>query len=363
MFSAQDVNTHYFHLISDGLAATPHARRMAGVLLSLFPATEKPEKIACACASQEFAEALLWPGDNILCELLRRNHLPASDVQAMAKRVLKTQDTRDLPGLMALGSPLAGDLTSQLPFPLDSIVMGEPEFHSIARNALWGNPLVHKSSLAPSVSAFGMEVFLGNSALFGDLNNPVITKYLKDHLGVFGKTKNIEARRNALLVQSSLLLRDDLTDDIAIALDDSNFHTPETYRTLVGHQTHRKLVKSQQVEPSQLFPRLLNESEFVFSPEATSTHVFQAYNAAPAQSLRQNSVFLAAQCAKPLYVKALINGNPFLDSDAFVRHSPFAVERLLIPPKDKENIWMDTLRCVFQAQREGKSDSKFDTYK
>lgn len=364
MTSYLDLSTHCFADIAEALAATPHSRRMTGYLLRMCPDIQGTNEIARACASPEFAAAVFGTGDpNIVCELMAQGKLPASDVRFLACQVMKTQNVNDRAGLMALGSPLLRNdihaLLRDCP-SLMSVDWKDDKFRTVARNAIWGNPLWHKTCEMPIVAEGGAESFLENAALFGNLENPNVALYMTSYLGVSGREDRGEKLGRQALVQSALLRRDDLPENIVLALDASQFHTVCSYRLLVAKEAHQKLVKTAKVEPSQLFlqggvPH--SDGEFVVSPAATQEYVWQAFTDAN-PGTRQDSLLLAKQCPERFYIEALAAKNPFLNTDEFARHSPWAEHRLRIPAGNNESGVMATLRAAFQTKAEGNNPLK-----
>lgn len=323
-----------FGEIAGALAATPHSRRMAGLIVSLCPDVGGGTAIADACLSHEFAiAAASTTNQEIVLNLLASGLLPAEKVREHAEWVTRTDAAnKDVwlgeSVLMALGSPLLGERAKEI---LNQFPASNQPNRTAIRNALLGNPLVHGDDGFP-LPADGdkFQVFLKNAATFGNLKNPRLSKMLTD---ILLADEDSSADRD--VIRDALVRREDLTEGFASML--SSFpRTIANYRALSKTPAHQKLVLDGKL-PAKCFFTLDTGSIHIFSPAATELQVIQGF--ADARTAEEKLALLTAkQCPETIYRRVASEIN--LLSDArFLRESPWA--KTHIDSYEKTAFWKE----------------------
>ena len=241
-----------FFEIADAMAATPHARKMAGLFIAFFPEIGKPGIISKTCASPEFAEAVAdtWDVD-IDYPLLQQGLLSPERVRMIADMALTTdyQPYQENHGydaaLIALGSPLLGShldtILSRIP-PLTDVLPTDAGRMAV-RNALFGNPLVHKANVMPKSSSSGLWAYLHNAVAFGNLDNKYVVNDLLLPLQALVNSNNSEENRRMYdIVRFGLYSRPNVPRELIVGLRDAPQRCEMSHNRLVAMAGHQQMV-------------------------------------------------------------------------------------------------------------------------
>lgn len=323
----EDLGHVPFREIRDALKATPHSRRMAGLLVALCPDVMGGAELADSCLSPEFADAAeSTTNQEVVLALILAGRFPAHKVRALAEVVILSDAKNkyvDLPEtvLAALGSPLLGKRAKELlkEFPSSRY----PSMNTV-RNALLGNSLVADDCGNMSAPRRGdyFWVFCRNHAAFADIKLKEPSRFLRavlDHHMRGGYYRESEGD----VVRHALVRRGDLTEEIAEELDYRHGNI-DTYRELVKTKAHQSLVLSGKVRrTSVLFcDDASQKTSFVTSPAATGEQIIETFTEADSMEAR-TSLLLAKNCPKSIYVQIAAETNLLSNAD-FLMESPWA---------------------------------------
>lgn len=301
-----DIECLPFGEIANALAATPHARRMAGHLMTVCPKVQGGDKIARACMSPEFAAASAWSGnEDVVTSLIAAKALPDAREAKYCKiafrlAVDEVVTQRYSNALFVLGNVGGAVLRKAV----------RCENHD-AKSALWGNPLVHGDNGKPNFQSLaddGAEWFFRNAATFGNLGNHFIEKLLVDTL--------LSANDECTFLQECLYTRDDVPESLVMALADSSKPSLDGWLALMKMPGHQKLVKAGKATGVVRYGDRL-----VVSPVAELPRVFDCAET-------QKSIVLCAQCPEDAYFDVLRNCPEYLKTFDFLNESPWAKAHL-----------------------------------
>ena len=114
-----DIESIPFHAIATALSATPHSRRMAGVLLATKMTSRY--RVSHECMSPEFAEVVVdFKDEDTDFRLLAAGLLPRTRIVEYAEKAMAFDGTTVGTGdlfknvLFSLGSPLIGGMAKDL---------------------------------------------------------------------------------------------------------------------------------------------------------------------------------------------------------------------------------------------------------
>ena len=319
-----------FGEIAMALAATPHSRRMMGLILACHPNIKDGKAVAEACWSPEFVEAALdTQNEDAVFVLLARNELPPERVLAYAQETVSGKGWL-LPftvGEFALGSPLLGDNLNGLLETLSEKRGKEKKLVNGFTFTAFGNPLLHGSDKDMDENSFSgakeSHRFLLSAATFGNLSNPHIAEALQ--YGVLG------GGRDASAVINALVHRQDVPKDLIVAMGESATGLDDC-RAVANMPGHRSLVRSKECNGLVGNNRRRADAVRVISPEAKDYVEERARNLLSEDNestWMTEAILRSEHCPKDYYEANKQNGDAFLSSYDFLRDSPWAREQLL----------------------------------
>lgn len=334
--------------IREALAATPHSRRMAGLLVSLCPKIRGGKELAQACMSPEFASAAASTDNTeIVFEILAKKLLPDKKVVEWAGKAFELMPGMDAfrVTLLALGSPLLGDGIHEI---LDKCKRGAGDkgaLNSVV-NSAWGNPAVHGADKKPPGYAAVSPLFKLNAATFGNLQNPEVA-------GILHATLADESKDSAIILRG-LTKRNDVPVALVQAMHYSAHKTLETARMLVEMPAHQQLVRKSGFGAALECDDSVHvdqdpESSFVVSPACVPGQCRGFFNKDEPGDKINNAVLLAAQCPEECYDYAKAEGDAFLETYEFLQYSPFAKKHLL-SMGGRGEVW-PVMRKIFEEKR------------
>jgi len=325
--------------IAPAMAASPHARHMAGSLLALCPFVVDEGAIARACMSPEFARsAATCQQDEVAQALIAFGAIEPKRVQDYAEKVFSYTIDDDEPSekcqtsLLALGSPLLGDKVESMKSRVGPCQWSE---NDVVESALWGNPLVHGENRSSPAVTRGGDFFFQNAAIFGNLSNPIIQSALEVRLSsTSGQLWN--PKRSAGL-HRALHLRRDVPERLIVAMSDSPQNTPALHRVLSATDGYRRLAAAGKLPDIKLFDSDAangfqgRDGVYVATPDATPERISLYYNQSPPGSSKRDSLLLAAQCPEEHYLAAkaaaaIEGAGQFVDCYVFAKYSPWAAK-------------------------------------